>query len=424
MASNAFLKGGRSFPRVIKNLAWSRRGKTPLLLVLLLSFLFPVILKAREVQNGIDVLELTNFGALQGRRVGLITNHTGIDRHWNSTIDVLKNAPGVTLVALFSPEHGIRGVEDRPVASSVDEKTGLPIYSLYEPKVRRPTEEMLKGIDTLVFDIQDVGARFYTYSTTLAYTMEAAAKYHLKYVVLDRPNPITGMRVEGPALDAKQVSFVGYFSGMSTRHGMTVGEMAQMFNKERKIGADLQVIPMRGWRRWQWFDEDALPWVNPSPNMRNLPEAILYPAVATLEGTNVSVGRGTDTPFEVLGAPWIDGMVLADKIQSYRLAGVRVYPIRFAPQTKPFLKERCGGVFLMVVERDSFDAAHVLLGLISALEELYPNQFQIDKILPLLGNEQLLRQIKNHAPIRTLFKQIDDEEEAFKAVREKYLIYK
>lgn len=390
---------------------------------LFLLILLPGPMTAADVQTGLEVLIASDFSQLQGRRIGLITNQSGINRGWTSTIDLLSKAPGVKLVALFSPEHGIRGIEDRPVPSTVDEKTGLPVYSLYSEKQRRPTEEMLQGIDTLVYDIQDVGARFYTYITTLAYTMEAAAQHHLKYIVLDRPNPISGLRVEGPALEPKYVSFVGYFPGMPIRHGMTVGELAQLFNEEKKIGADLEVIQMRGWRRWQWYDEAGLPWVHPSPNMRNLNEAILYPAVAVLEGANVSVGRGTDTPFEVFGAPWIDGVQLAKKVLTARVAGLRVYPIRFTPSARPFANEHCGGIFLMVVERDSFDTGKAMLALISALQQLYPGKFQIDKILPLLGNETLLQQLKDGVDLKNLHRSLSADEDHFKKIREKYLIY-
>lgn len=401
-------------------------GSNPrsLMLGVLCAIGLPLSLAAAEVQTGLDILVASDFSQLQGRRIGLITNHSGIDREWNSTIDLLSKASAVKLVALFSPEHGIRGLEERPVSSSVDERTGLPIYSLYTEKQQRPSDEMLKGIDTLVYDIQDVGARFYTYITTLAYTMEAAAEHHLKYIVLDRPNPIAGIRVEGPALDANHVSFVGYFPRMTIRHGMTVGELARMFNEERKIGADLEVIQMRGWRRWQWFDETGLPWVSPSPNIRNMNEALLYPAVATLEGANVSVGRGTDTPFEIFGAPWIDGNQLAKKVLAARIAGLRAYPIRFVPNAKPFAHESCGGLSLMVVERDSFDAGRAMVALASALHQLYPTKFQIDKILPLLGNEEFLQELKGDAPLKTLFNSMDAEEEPFKKIRQKYLIYK
>ncbi len=379
---------------------------------------------AAEVQTGLDILQEAQFAQLQGHRVGLITNQTGVDREWNSTIDQIFKAPGVMLVALFSPEHGMRGVEDKAVPTSVDPKTGLPIYSLYQEKQRKPTDEMLKGLDTLVFDIQDVGARFYTYSTTLAYCMEVAAQHHLQFIVLDRPNPVTGLRVEGPTLDARRVSFVGYFPGMPIRHGMTTGELATMFNAEKNIGADLKVITMHGWRRWEWFDETGLPWIDPSPNMRSLNEATLYPMIGALEGTNVSVGRGTDTPFEVFGAPWIDGDKLAKKLLAAHLAGLRVYPIRFTPKSGPYAHEVCGGVSLMVVERDSFDSGKAAVALASALHQLYPNEFQIDKILPLLGSEEILKLIKGNADLKTIYAAMDEQITRFKTIRDKYILYK
>lgn len=414
--------GGLSFLKVARRVSFITAGFICLIISGVTSL--PIDLFGAEVKTGLDVLVESKYSVLQGRHVGLITNHTGIDRDWNTTIDLLAQAPGVKLVALFSPEHGIRGVEDKAISSSIDTKTGLPVYSLYQEKLRRPTDQMLKGIDTFVFDIQDIGARFYTYISTLGYTLESAAKYNIKYLVLDRPNPITGTRVEGPALDRRHVSFVGYLPGMVIRHGMTVGELARMYNEEKKIGADLDVIPMRGWRRRQWFDESGLPWVNPSPNMRNLNEALLYPAVGPLEGANVSVGRGTDTPFELFGAPWINGRELARKVTAVKVAGLRVYPVRFTPQTGPFAGELCGGVFLMVVERESFDSSRAMIALVSALYELYPDRFQIDKMLPLLGNETLLRQLKSGAKAAALFDLMDADEAQFKKIREKYLIYK
>ena len=255
--------------------------------------------------TGIDVLEAQNFAPLAGKRVGLITNQTGIDRNGRSTIDLLAHAPGVKLVALFSPEHGIRGIVDERVSSTTDAATGLPVYSLYGDTVR-PTDAMLAGLDALVFDIQDAGVRFYTYITTMGYTMEAAATHHLAYYVLDRPDPLGGERIEGPMLDRDRTNFVGYFP-MPVRMAMTLGEMAQMFNAEKKIGCDLHVIRMQNWRRRDWFDDTGLPWVNPSPNLRSAEAGILYPGLEILQAGGVSVGRGTDKPFERFGAPWIHG---------------------------------------------------------------------------------------------------------------------
>ncbi|HVG21131.1 MAG TPA: exo-beta-N-acetylmuramidase NamZ domain-containing protein, partial [Blastocatellia bacterium] len=297
------------------------------------------------VLTGIDVLERDGFKQLEGRRVGLITNHTGRDRAGRSTVDVLASAKNLKLVALFSPEHGLRGAEDAPVGSSRDEKTGLPIYSLYDKDKRRPTAEMLAGIDALVFDVQDVGTRFYTYITTCGLAMEEAAKNRIKFVVLDRPNPINGYDIEGPVADPEltadpKYSFTSYHK-IPVRHGLTVGELALLFNSERKMGADVAVIKMEGWRRADFFDATSLTWVNPSPNMRSLTQALLYPGIGLLELTNLSVGRGTDTPFEVVGAPWVDGQKLGDALNRAGLAGVRFVPVKFTPKSSKFINEEC-----------------------------------------------------------------------------------
>lgn len=371
--------------------------------------------------NGIDVLVRDNFSMLRGRRVGLITNHTGRDREGRSTIDLLKAAPDVTLVALFSPEHGIRGVMDEKVGNSTDEKTGLPIYSLYG-ETRQPTAEMLKGIDTLVFDIQDIGARFYTYPSTLGLAMEAAAKNRIRFVVLDRVNPINGVEVAGPVADRDKLSFVA-FHPMPIRHGMTIGELAQLFNKERGINADLQVVKVEDWRREQWFDETGLVWVNPSPNMRSLTEATLYPGVCLLEPTNVSVGRGTDTPFEVIGAPWIDGRKLAEALNNAKLPGARFVPVRFTPKASVHKDAECGGVNIIITDRRSFEPVTTGLEMAVQLLRLYPKDFAVDKFNRLLVNQKIYDAFKMGAEAKALRQVWETELEAFKAIRRKYLLY-
>src|SRR5262245_12394475 len=301
------------------------------------------MLGEKSALNGIDALKRDGFASLKDKRVGLITNQTGRDRDGDSTIDLLHKAPGVKLVALFSPEHGIRGALDQSnITNSTDEKTGLPIYSLYG-ETKTPTAEMLKEIDTLVFDIQDVGARFYTYISTLGLALEAAAKNKKSFVVLDRVNPINGQDVEGPLADPDKLTFTAHHP-IPVRHGMTVGELALLFNKERNINADLHVVRVEDWRRSQWLDSTGLAWINPSPNMRSLTEATLYPGVCLLEPTNVSVGRGTDTPFEVIGAPWIDGRKLAEALNNAKLPGVRFAPVRFTPKSSVHKDAECGGV--------------------------------------------------------------------------------
>src|SRR5436305_962975 len=305
-----------------------------------------------EVLNGIDVLERDGFKQLQGLRVGLITNHTGRDRAGRQTIDVLREAQGVKLTALFSPEHGIRGQADEKVSDTVDEKTGLPVFSLYG-ETRRPRPEQLKNLDALVYDIQDVGARFYTYISTLGYAAEEAAKAGIPFFVLDRPNPINGVDFDGPVADADKLTFTSFHT-IPVRHGMTVGELARLYNAQRKLGCDLRVVRMENWRRAMWFDATGQTWVNPSPNMRSLTEAALYPGVGLLETTNVSVGRGTDTPFELLGAPWVDGGKLAACLYGRALAGLRLVPVRFTPRASVFKDVECGGVNVVVTDRALF----------------------------------------------------------------------
>jgi uncharacterized protein YbbC (DUF1343 family)/CubicO group peptidase (beta-lactamase class C family) len=350
------------------------------------------------VTTGIDVLERDNFRALEGRHIGLITNQTGRDQAGRPTIDILASAQNLKLVAIFSPEHGLRGAADTYVDNSRDEKTGLPVYSLFGKGQRRPTAEMLSGIDTLVYDIQDVGTRFYTYTTTCGYSMEVAAQNRLKFVVLDRPDPIGGYEIEGPVAEAEftsdpRFSFTSYHS-VPVRYGLTIGELALLLNSERKIGADLTIIKMQGWRRADYFDGTALTWTNPSPNMRSLNEAVLYPGIGLLETTNVSVGRGTDTPFEVVGAPWIDGLKLSDSLNRAGLAGVRFVPIRFTPKSSTFSGQECGGVNILITDRSAFHPVAAGIRIAYELNRLYPSVWKIDDYINLLANRSVLAALK------------------------------
>ncbi|HXG67532.1 MAG TPA: exo-beta-N-acetylmuramidase NamZ domain-containing protein [Blastocatellia bacterium] len=379
------------------------------------------------VLTGIDVLIRDGFKQLAGRRVGLITNHTGRDRSGRSTIDALAEAKNLKLVALFAPEHGIRGQKDEHVGDERDEKTGLPIYSLYEKDRRRPTAEMLKDIDTLVFDIQDIGARFYTYITTCGYAMEAAAKHGIKFVVLDRPNPINGYDIEGPVADAEltarpEFSFIAYHP-IPVRHGLTVGELARLFNAERNINADLQVIEMEGWRRADYFDGTALTWVNPSPNMRSLTEATLYPGIGLLETTNLSVGRGTDTPFEVIGAPWLDGQKLAEELNRAGLPGVRFVPVRFTPRASKFAGEECGGVNIVVTNRDSFRPVATGIEIAYQLQRQHPGVWKVDDYIRLLANRAALEALKSGKTPSEIAATWQAGLAEFAQIRKKYLIY-
>jgi uncharacterized protein YbbC (DUF1343 family) len=373
------------------------------------------------VLTGIDTLRANGFAALHGKRVGLLTNHTGRARDGATTIDLLHGAKGVTLVRLFSPEHGIRGILDASVPSATDE-TGLTIQSLYG-ETRRPTAAMLSGIDTMVVDLQDIGTRFYTYMTTMAYVMEEAAKGKVSVVVLDRPNPINGFQIEGPLLDKSALSFVGYFS-MPIRHGMTIGELAQLFNAENKIGVDLTVVPLRNWKRDQWFDSTGLPWINPSPNMRNLIQATLYPGIGAIEGTNVSVGRGTDTPFEQVGAPWVDGVAFADALNGRAIPGIRFYPVRFTPTSSKYANEECGGVFMIVTDRAAIHPVRVGVEVATMLHKLYGAKYELEAADKLFGSKEGLAQIRAGADPLEIVNSWGASEAKWRLMRAKYLLYR
>jgi uncharacterized protein YbbC (DUF1343 family) len=373
------------------------------------------------VLSGLDVARADGFAALRGKRIGLVTNHTGRARDGATTIDLLHNAKDLTLVKLFSPEHGIRGILDANVPSSRDE-TGLAINSLYG-ETRRPTPAMLEGIDTIVIDLQDIGARFYTYMTTMAYVMEEAAKHKISVVVLDRPNPVNGFQIEGPTLDKSALSFVGYFP-MPIRHGMTLGELAELFNAENKIGADLTVIPLRNWNRDEWFDSTGLPWINPSPNMRNLIQATLYPGIGAIEGTNVSVGRGTDTPFEQVGAPWIDGVALADALNGRGLPGVRFYPVRFTPSASKYANEECGGVFMIVTDRSAIHPVRVGLEVAAMLHKLYGSKYEVEAAERLFGSKEGLARIRSGDDPASIASSWAAGEARWRLLRNKYLLYR
>ena len=369
--------------------------------------------------NGIDVLKRQRFAPLKGLRVGLITNHTGHDRDRNPTIDLLRNAPGVELKALFSPEHGIRGAVDEHVGDSLDEKTGLPIYSLYG-KTTKPKPEQLKDLDALVFDIQDIGCRFYTYTATMGLAMEAAAENGKKYFVLDRVNPINAVTIDGPVRLGKS-TFVAYHE-VPLRYGMTIGELARMCNAERNIKADLTVIAVENWRRDLWFDQTGLPWSNQSPNMRNLTEAILYPGIGLLENA-VSVGRGTDTPFEVIGTPYIEDTRLAEELNQAGLPGVRFVPIQFTPVSSVHKGRLCGGVYILLTDRDRCSVVDVGLLIAETLYRLYPKDFDPDKMKHLLLHPPTLEAIKANQPLKEIRALWQKDLGEFQQRRAKYLLY-
>ncbi len=371
------------------------------------------------VLNGIDVLIEQNFAPLKGLRVGLITNHTGQDRQRRSTLDLLFKAPGVRLQALFSPEHGIRGVEDAKVSDSKDAATGLPVYSLYGER-RSPAAKHLESLDALVFDIQDIGCRYYTYIATLGNCMEAASKAGLKFVVLDRVNPINGLAVEGP-VHTNTSTFVAYHP-IPLRHGMTLGEIARMLRDERGWKLDLTVIPLKGWKRSMWYDETGLPWTNPSPNMRSLAGATLYPALGFHEAA-MSVGRGTDTPFQWVGAPYVNDRVLANELSRAGLPGVRFMPVQFQPTYSTFKSRNCGGVAITVTDRDRFSPVDLGIELARALRRLYPAEFAMEKLRSLLTDAPTMERIVSDTPLKEIKAAWDPELARFRARREKFLLY-
>lgn len=370
---------------------------------------------------GLDVLVEQQFAPLKGKRVALVTNQTGLDQTGRRTVDLLSASKEFQLVKLFSPEHGLFGLVDEKVSDTTDPKTGLKVYSLYG-KANKPTPEMMAGVDVLVFDIQDVGARYYTYLSTLGLCMEACAESKVKMMVLDRPNPVTGLIVDGPIADAASLDFTGY-ARIPVSHGMTLGELASMFNVERKINCDLKVIPMQGWKRTQWFDETNLIWTHPSPNLRNPTQALLYLGVGQIETANISVGRGTDQPFEMIGAPWIDARKLAAAMNASNQPGLRFTPIRFTPKTSKFADKECQGIYIAVTDRSAVAPVKLGAALAWQLHHLFGDAFELEKIKHLVKNASTLDKIKSAASPAEVPAAWEPELSAFKLLRAKYLIY-
>lgn len=370
---------------------------------------------------GIDVLKGEDFKSLAGRRVAVVTNHSGLDRDGHRTVDLLLAANGVRVVKLFSPEHGLYGVVDEKVADAVDPKTGLKVYSLYGQTLK-PTPQMLEGADTIVFDIQDVGVRYYTYESTLGLCMEAAAAAKIKVVVLDRPPPITGLICDGPLADEGQLNFISY-APVPLAHGMTMGELARYFNAERRIGCDLTVVPVENWRRDRWWDETGLMWVNPSPNLRNPTQALLYAAVGQLEMTNLSVGRGTDGPFEQFGGPWVDGRKLAAALNAAGLAGLRFSPVTFTPASSKFAGEACQGVFVTVTDRDAVEPVRAGVAIAWHLKRLFGDRFEIAGVATMLRNAAAFDLLKTAGEPGEVWRAWEKPLTEFKTVRRKYLLY-
>jgi uncharacterized protein YbbC (DUF1343 family) len=378
--------------------------------------------RAARVQAGVDVLEAERFAPLRGKHVGIITNHTGVDAQGKTTVDVLTHAPGVQVVALFSPEHGLGGSRDEKISSAKDAVSGLPVYSLYGDTLR-PTDQMLAGIDAMVFDLQDAGVRFYTYTTTMAYCMEEAAKRKIAFYVLDRPNPIGGEIVEGPMLDPDKTSFTAYFA-LPVRYGLTIGELAQLFNGENQMHCELHVIEMKGWKRNYFYEDTGLRWIPPSPNLRTLKGSILYPGLEILQNAGVSVGRGTETPFEEFGAPWMHGEDVAARLNERHIAGLRFVSQDFIPVSGLYAGQRCGGAAIRVMDKRAVRSMSMGIEVASVLRELYPDKFDAAKTLVLIGNAETVKQLEVNAPAEQIVVGWTADLAAFEAMRRKYLLYK
>ncbi|TAN06525.1 MAG: DUF1343 domain-containing protein [Rhodanobacteraceae bacterium] len=381
---------------------------------------------AARVEPGIEVLLHDRLDLIRGKHVGLITNPTGVDPDLTSDAVLLQHTPGVHLVALYGPEHGIEGAHQagKQVAGGArDPETGLPVYSLYGAH-REPTPAMLKGVDVLVYDIQPVGARFYTYLYTMADAMKAAARAHIPFIVLDRPNPIDAVTVQGPVLEPKYASFVGEYP-IPLRYGMTVGELAELFNNQFGIHADLIVVKMRGYKRSMYYDDTGLPFVIPSPNMPTVHTALVYPGMGLVEGTNVSEGRGTTRPFQMIGAPWIDGVALARALNAAGLKGVRFRPAYFTPTFSKYQGQLCGGVEMYVFDRDTFNPVVDALTLVKTIHDRYPKQFKFDAsdFDRLVGNGWVREDIEKGVSVAAMRKRWQKRLDVFKSERAKYLLY-
>ena len=388
------------------------------------------LVATKHITPGIEVLLSDRLALLSGRRIALLTNQTGVDRKGVSSVDLLRAQPGVNLVALFSPEHGVRGQAQagEKVASGIDAKTGLPVHSLYG-ETKMPTPAMMAGIDVVLVDLQDVGTRFYTYSTTVLFMLRAAEKSGAEVIILDRPNPQGGVLVEGPVLEPPFASFVGGFA-MPVRHGMTLGELAKMFVGEEKLRTKLRVIPVRGWERAMhpYFAWD-LPWVAPSPNMPSPKTAAVYPGTALFEGTTISEGRGSAKPFEYIGAPFIDGAVLAERMNAAGLPGVAFKPISFTPTFSKFAGQLCHGVWVIPTDRKTFMPFRTGIALVKAVHDLYPDQFRFREGVPsffdqLAGTDAVRKGIIAGQDVMTIEQQWQARLTEFRKVRARYLIYR
>ncbi len=378
-----------------------------------------------QVTLGIDALEEGNYAELQGRRVALITNQTGQDRDGDMTVDLLSHAPRVKLMCILSPEHGFRGVAEhgQTVEDEIDPQTGVKIYSLYGA-TSRPTDKMLKGVDTIVFDIQDIGTRFYTYITTMGMAIEEAGKRHIRFIVLDRPNPIRGDMIEGDVLDSDIKRMTGYYE-IPTRHGLTVGEIALWMNDTRKLGANVRVIKMKKWTRSQWYDQTGLKFIPPSPNIPSLAAALLYSGVGCFEATNVAVGRGTDTPFEVLGAPWMNGNALSAYLRGLDFPGLLFEPVEFTPEKDIYKGERCEGVRMILTDRNKVQPYKLFVRVFLYLHVNYPKDFkpEWEEVRVVSGSNKLREAAEGRISAEEFFAYIEQTLARFREQISRYYLY-
>jgi uncharacterized protein YbbC (DUF1343 family) len=400
----------------------AKKATTAVIIIAIISILSSSVLGKTLV--GLDVL-LSDPSILKDKRVGVITNPTGINQEGKSVIDLFYQNKEINITAIFAPEHGFRGdkAAGESLGDQIDTKTGLPVFSLYG-KTLKPTYEMLEQVDVLIFDIQDIGARFYTYIYTMANAMEACAEWNKEFIVLDRPNPLGGHKVDGPVLELPYSSFVGKYP-ITITHGMTVGELARLFNEQFLINCDLTVIPMKNWHRGQWFDETGLKWVNPSPNIRSLRAATVYPGLCFLEGTNISEGRGTETPFEIFGAPFIDKGKLTAELNRLNLPGCYFEPVEFIPTTSKWEGKRCEGSKIIVTDREKFLPEQTGLYIIQKIHDLYPKQFEwisshFDR---LLGSSKPRETIVKSKSLNELFFSWQERQSWFLDLRDNYLLY-
>lgn len=378
-----------------------------------------------KMKTGLDVLSEENFVRLDGKRIGLISNHSAVDRDGNSILELMKQSDNVNLAAIFAPEHGFGGSAEEQIKDQKDPQTGLMIYSLYDD-TKRPTKEELEGIDLLIFDIQDIGARFYTYTSTMAMCMEEAARYDIDFMVLDRPNPISGLRVGGPLQDPDLYeSFTAYFP-MPIIHGMTIGELAMMFNEYYGVQCDLTIVQMEGWKRAMYFDDTGLPWVNPSPNIRNVKQAILYPGIALTEAwnSNVSVGRGTETPFELMGAPWINAEEFVEEMNSRNIPGFKLTPVHYTPDAAKFPGEECHGMYVEITDRQDMDIIGLGLHMLSALHKLYPDTYKLMPNRGLVGSTRVMQMIEQGASMDQIRAVYSQDLNKFIKARNNFILYK